>query len=234
VNAPDAARDGHKYASVLGWKQFCDRLFSDRQGDDRHGFNISLLRVPGVNGSSLSRRSATPRATGSDRVGEAPPRPSLRVKRGVSTALAIATLLSVGSILTACGKSTTYKPISPPTSGGLVVPPVHHPGDVTFTVTGDATDATITYEVAGSQQQHTGQVLAALPGVTVNGFHYPGTKAGWTQDEPAFSGDPLSISAQGDEKTTTITCTISQGGKTIDTASSSGPFSVCTASGAAP
>jgi hypothetical protein len=181
-----------------------------------------------------------------------------RIPTGVKIVGVAILALIIGAIIFTQTRSNSSQvdsgPVAPAASNDPA--PVATTGDVTLTVTGDAADASITYDIAGAESQVTDTSIVATPSsvATMPATAPSGTSEyqqaltgtsttpttvtipaspGWTQDTKANTGDALVLSAQGDANTTTITCTVSEDGKTIQTATSSGAFATCSASGVA-
>jgi hypothetical protein len=86
--------------------------------------------------------------------------------------------------------------------------------EVTYVVDGDSNRADLTYQNANGDTSQESEV--AVP---------------WELSFSAFEGDFLYISAQRGEAPGDISCTIEVDGVAVETNTSSGPFTICTASG---
>lgn len=160
-----------------------------------------------------------------DRIPVAPEAARPRIETGPKVALGclglVALLFLLGSIGGRSGDSGTSPAAAPRQS---VAPRVYVPPasaaplayEVTYTVGGSTSSASITYQNAtGSTEQD--------DAVTVP----------WFSTFSASPGDFLYISAQNNNESGTVTCQIAVNGTVIKTAHSSGAYTIATCSGAA-
>ena len=98
--------------------------------------------------------------------------------------------------------------------GGNYSPTTGASGPVTYSVTGTARRASLTYQNdTGGTEQHT----VSIP---------------WSNSYFGFGlGDFVYVSAQNEGETGTLLCEIKSGGQVVYSGSASGAYSICTASG---